>query len=157
MLRLTRLTDYGILLMTHMPRPGGALVSSQELAEATRVPATTVSKLLQSLLAAGLLESVRGAHGGYRLARAPEEISVCDIIDCFEGHLALTECNLEDGQCDQSPVCSTIGSWKKINRAVREALASISLADMTRADFTPVFQLQSAPAPSILEVRHEHA
>jgi len=148
MLRLTRLTDYGILLMARMPGPDGALVSAHELAEATRVPATTVSKLLQSLLAAGLLESVRGAHGGYRLARPHEQISVRDIIDCFEGHIALTECNLEDGHCDQSPVCATTGSWKKINRAVRDALGAISLADMTRADFTPVFQLEAG---------HDHA
>ena len=155
MLRLTKLTDYGILLMAHMAGPADGLISSQELSEATRVPATTVSKLLQSLLAAGLLESVRGAHGGYRLARAPEAISICDIIDCFEGHIALTECNLENAHCDQSAVCSTSNNWKKINRAVRQALQSISLADMSRQDFMPVFQLQRALP--LMEVHHDGA
>ncbi|RMG92158.1 MAG: SUF system Fe-S cluster assembly regulator [Zetaproteobacteria bacterium] len=142
MLRLTKLTDYGILLMTHMASQQGELVSSQELAEITHVPGTTVSKLLQTLMGAGLLESVRGAHGGYRLARPPEHINVCEIIDCLEGRMALTECSLEDAHCEQWDVCTTGRSWRRLNQAVRQALSSISLADMAREDFTPVLQLR---------------
>lgn len=142
MLRLTKLTDYGILLLTRMATSEDSLFAATELAEATRIPAPTVSKILQTLLHEGLLESTRGAKGGYRLTRAPSQINVRDIITVFEGSIALTECNLDNSSCDQSEVCSTSTNWKRINVAMLEALASISLADMARQDFIPIFRLQ---------------
>ncbi|HXH72110.1 MAG TPA: SUF system Fe-S cluster assembly regulator [Mariprofundaceae bacterium] len=144
MLRLTKLTDYGILLMTHMASSKAELHSAGGLAEATHVPLPTVSKILQMLLHQGLLESIRGPRGGYQLARSADRISVREIIHTFEGSIALTECNLEDGECEQSAVCSTSNNWKRINLAVSQALESISLADMTQQDFMPVFRLQRA-------------
>ncbi len=143
MLRLTKLTDYGILLMTRMASSGQERFSAAELAGSTHIPMPTVSKILQMLLHEGMLDSVRGAHGGYRLTRAATEINVRDIINVFEGSIALTECNLDDGgSCDQHDVCSTSNNWKRINQAVRQALEDISLADMTEQDFVPVFRLQ---------------
>ena len=143
MLRLTKLTDYGILLMTHMAASGQGRFSAAELAEITHIPMPTVSKILQMLLHEGMLDSVRGAHGGYRLTRTASEINVRDIINVFEGSIALTECNLDDGgSCDQHDVCSTSNNWKRINQAVRQALEDISLADMSEQDFVPVFRLQ---------------
>jgi len=147
-LRLTKLTDYGILLMTRMATSEDTLFAATELAEATRIPAPTVSKILQTLLHEGLLESTRGAKGGYRLTRHPSQINVRDIITVFEGCIALTECNLDDGNCDQSEVCSTSTNWKRINMAMLEALAAISLADMAKQDFIPIFRLQRGIALS---------
>lgn len=144
MLRLTRVTDYGILLMSQMAQEGGARFTANDLAVATHVPAPTVSKILQALLKAGLLSSVRGAHGGYQLARPASEVSVREIIHCLEGRIALTECNLEQGECEQLPFCSTSHNWKRINEAIREALESISLEDMTAKGFMPVFQVKKA-------------
>jgi len=144
MLRLTKLTDYGILLMTHMASSGSELHTAGGLAEATHVPLPTVSKILQMLLHQGLLASIRGPRGGYQLARPASRITVREIINTFEGSIALTECNLEDGECEQSAVCSTSNNWKRINLAVSQALESISLADMTQQDFMPVFRLQRA-------------
>jgi len=144
MLRLTKLTDYGILLLTHMATDETRLYASNDLSNATHIPSPTVSKVLQSLLSVGLLESVRGARGGYRLARASESISVREIIDCFEGDIALTECNLDEGACDQLSVCATQNNWKRINEAVRGALDDISLKDMTKKDFMPVFSIRKA-------------
>ncbi len=142
MLRLTKLTDYGILLLTQMATDESCLFTSGDLATATRIPSPTVSKVLQSLLAAGLLESIRGARGGYRLMRPAESISVREIIDCFEGHIALTECNADGGECDQLPFCATQTNWKRINEAVRGALDNITLKDMTEKDFIPVFSIR---------------
>ncbi len=142
MLRLTRLTDYGILLMTRMASNPEAVHTSAALAEATHVPLPTVSKILQALLHAGLLESIRGAHGGYRLARPAARISVRDVIDTLEGSIALTECNLERHRCEQREVCTTSRNWQRINAAVQQALSDITLADMTRQDFMPVFRLE---------------
>ncbi len=152
MLRLTKLTDYGILLMTHMATAEKDLFAAAELAESTRIPAPTVSKILQALLHEGMLESIRGAKGGYRLTRPATDINVRDIITVFEGSIALTECNLDHAHCDQSEGCTTSNNWKHINQAVSRALESISLADMTRQDFMPVFKLQRSI--SLTEVQH---
>ncbi len=119
MLRLTRVTDYGILLMTEMvSKQTPARWTANDLSQATHVPAPTVSKILQSLLRAKLLISVRGAQGGYQLARQASEISLQEIIHCLEGRIALTECNLEAGTCDQLPFCSTSHHWKRINQSI---------------------------------------
>jgi len=143
MLRLTKLTDYGILLMTHMASSDQARFSAAELAEATHIPLPTVSKTLQMLLHEKMLVSIRGAKGGYELTRPASKINVRDVINVFEGSIALTECNLEDGgSCEQHDVCSTSNNWKRINQAVRQALQDISLADMTESDFVPTFRLQ---------------
>jgi len=143
MLRLTRVTDYGILLMTQLAHSQSIALNTRltanDLAVATHVPAPTVSKILQSLLKAGLLDSVRGAHGGYQLSRSAGAISLREIIHCLEGQIALTECNLESGACDQSSVCSTRNNWKRINDAMHDSLESISLADMADDSFRPVF------------------
>lgn len=142
MLRLTKLTDYGILLLTQMATDEERLFASGELASATRIPSPTVSKVLQTLLSAGLLESIRGARGGYRLARPADSISVREIINCFEGRIALTECNLAESECEQLPFCATQNNWKKINGAVKDALQNITLKDMVEPEFMPVFRME---------------
>ncbi|MDQ6968352.1 MAG: SUF system Fe-S cluster assembly regulator [Mariprofundaceae bacterium] len=148
MLRLTRITDYGILLMTELARleshAKNTRLTANDLALSTRVPAPTVSKILQSLLHANLLDSARGAHGGYRLMRLASDISVCEIIHCLEGRIALTECNLEQSECEQMPFCSTSNNWKRINTAIQHALEDISLADMAVDGFMPVFTMKKA-------------
>lgn len=151
MLRLTKITDYGILLLTHMASEQDRLFASNDLSLATRIPSPTVSKVLQALLGAGVLESIRGAKGGYRLARPASEISVREIINCFEGHIALTECNLDEGECEQLPFCTTSNNWKRINEAVRDALGSISLKDMTDQDFMPIFSMKKVLPISSIE------
>jgi len=143
MLRLTKLTDYGILLMTQMASSQQVRFSAAELADSTHIPTPTVSKILQMLLHEGMLHSMRGAKGGYELTRPATKINVRDVINVFEGSIALTECNLDDGgSCEQHDVCATSKSWKRINQAVRQALEDISLADMIEQDFVPVFRLQ---------------
>jgi len=142
MLRLTKLTDYGILLMTHMAVSEDALHTAAGLSEATRVPLPTVSKILQMLLHEGLLKSIRGARGGYRLARPAGEITVQDVINTFEGSIALTECNLDGCECEQLPECTTSGNWQRINGAVRQVMQMITLADMASPDFAPVFRME---------------
>lgn len=156
MLRLTKITDYGILLLTHMASEQDRLFASNDLSVATRIPSPTVSKVLQALLGAGVLDSIRGAKGGYRLARPASEISVREIINCFEGNIALTECNLDEGECEQLPFCTTSNNWKRINEAVRDALGSISLKDMTEQDFMPVFSMKKVlPISSIASVSNK--
>ncbi|MBI1195831.1 MAG: SUF system Fe-S cluster assembly regulator [Gammaproteobacteria bacterium] len=142
MLRLSKLTDYGVLLMTHMAASDSGTYSAVALAEATRVPLPTVSKVLKLLSRQRLVESIRGPRGGYRLARSPARITVGEIVRCLEGGIALTECSRDDAECEQAPFCVSGNGWKRINAAVRDALGTISLADMAEPDFMPFFRLQ---------------
>lgn len=133
MIRISKLTDYGILVLTALMEAGPVAVSASELAGRTAVPEPTVGKILRRLTRAGILTSTRGARGGYSLARAAEAISVAEIIEAFEGPIALTEClSSETPTCDVEPICTTRANWDRINRAIRRALEEIPLAEMAR-------------------------
>jgi FeS assembly SUF system regulator len=130
MIRITRQTDYGIVLMTHMAGSPERRYNAPELAEEVRLPLPTVSKILKLLTREGLLESHRGIKGGYSLARQPEDISMAAIIASLEGPIAITECIDDTAGCIHEPLCRVRGNWQRINEAVRTALAGISLAEM---------------------------
>lgn len=131
MVRLSRLADYAVLVMTHIANESRYLHTGSELAAALLLPAPTVSKVLKALGRAGLLTSHRGVKGGYALCRAPEDISIADIIAAVEGPIALTEC-IDDapGDCERVGFCPTQRNWQVINHAVEQALARISLSEM---------------------------
>ena len=86
--------------------------------------------LSTTMMSFGLVRSVRGVAGGYALARAPEAISVADIIVAIEGPVALTECALGEGNCKLESGCATRAHWRRISQAVRVALEAVSLADL---------------------------
>ncbi|HEX5031306.1 MAG TPA: SUF system Fe-S cluster assembly regulator [Candidatus Eisenbacteria bacterium] len=131
MLRITKQSDYGIVLMTLFAGDGRERVhSTRDLASLAKLPLPTVSKILKALARAGLLQSHRGVKGGYRLARLPEDISVEEIIRALEGPIAITECVDEDGMCEIEGSCPVRTNWQRINGAVRDALASIRLSEM---------------------------
>jgi FeS assembly SUF system regulator len=138
MIRLNKLTDYAIVVMTTMAAPSGARLSTAQLAERTGVPLPTISKLLKILTPAGLMVSQRGAAGGYVLSRAPEEITIADIITALDGPIALTSC-VEGGEesCNVENLCPMRGGWNKLNRAIRGALESVTLADMMAPAWAP--------------------
>ena len=128
MLRLSKLTDYGIVVMTCLAEEPDAIRAANEISTCTRVAPPTVSKVLKLLSRSGLVSSCRGARGGYRLSRRPEQISIAQVIDALEGPVALTECSSESSHCVQEAHCS--GNWQRINGAIRRALEDVSLAEM---------------------------
>lgn len=130
MLKLSKLADYGIVVMTYLAHGPAQVRAAGDVAGATRVAMPTVSKVLKRLSRAGLLVSVRGAKGGYRLARAPSAISVAEVIHALEGPLAMTECTSDAGSCSQEPYCAVRANWQRINDTVQRALAEVNLADM---------------------------
>ena len=148
MLRISKLTDYGIVLLARIAgEPEGAQASAHELAETTRLPLPAVSKMLKQLAAAGLLESVRGAKGGYRLVRAPGSISVAEIVHALEGPIALMDCTAGPGHCEQEARCTVSEPWHRINRTVHDALSRVSLADLARPrGGSPLLAIERAPA-----------
>ena len=146
MLRISKLTDYGIVLLAHFAADArGSTHNAREMAEATGLSQPVASKMLKSLSAAGLLHSQRGSKGGYSLARRPEDVSVAEIIEALEGPIALMECSLP-GHCEQEPGCPVSAPWQRINRAIQGTLQSVSLAELARPA-TPTLPIQSGQAP----------
>jgi FeS assembly SUF system regulator len=133
MLRVTKLADYGIVMLTHLAGRGGASCNARDLAQDVRLPLPVVSKILKLLAKNGLLESRRGIKGGYGLARRPETITVAEIIRALEGPIAVTECtDRVHGDCGLEIGCPVRTNWHLINHAIHEALEKITLAEMTR-------------------------
>src|SRR4051794_31605249 len=122
MLKLSKLADYATVLMSAIAADPARVHNGQELAARTHVPAPTVAKLLKTLARGGLLESLRGAHGGYRLVRSPERISVAEVIRALEGPIAVTECAEHKSGCGIESSCATRAHWRLINAAIRQAL-----------------------------------
>ena len=145
MIRLTKQTDYGIVLLSHMAGLPQRQFNATELAAESRLPQPTVSKVLKILGRAGLLDSHRGVKGGYTLARAPEEITVTEVITALEGPIGITEC-IDDtpGECSHEASCPVRGNWHRINEAIRQALDGINLAEMAQAQAPPLVSLGGA-------------
>ena len=132
MLRVSKLTDYATVVMACLAARGSDLASAQALADSARLEVPTVSKLLKQLAQAGLVVSTRGVNGGYRLARAPERITIADIVIAIEGPIGMTECSVHSGVCGHEPHCGVRVNWRRINQAIAGALASVTLAEMSR-------------------------
>jgi len=146
MLRISKLTDYGTVLLAHLAANQVAVCSAADVAGATGIALPTVSKLLKSLARAGLVSSTRGANGGYRLSRPPQQISAADVIDALEGPVSITECSAIDGDCAHEDMCSVGGAWQRINVAIRRALQDVTLHDLVRANSPlPTFRFAGLP------------
>jgi len=145
MLRISKLSDYATALLARMAQLGTP-ISAPALAANTRIPPTTVAKLLKQLAKSELVSATRGVSGGYQLNRAPRLINVAQILTALEGPLALTECSAYDGNCLRAGFCGTKNHWRKINRALITALETVTLADLATPEYEPVF----APRPNVL-------
>ena len=132
MFRLNRLTDYAVVVMTQMAQHGDTVRTAPQISECTGVPLPTVAKILNALHRESLVNSQRGATGGYALSRPAAEITVAEIIQALEGPIALTACvDGNSGDCCVETICPMRGNWDKVNRAIRGALSTVSLEDMT--------------------------
>ncbi len=147
MFRLSKLTDYAVVVLVRLAEVDG-VQTSPGVAQATGVPEPTVAKVLKALAAAGLVASQRGARGGYRLMRPLTAIAVADVITAIDGPIAMTACVEGSGaSCEASCSCPVRGRWDAVNDAVRDALSGITLADMapTKPSYAPASSL-SLPA-----------
>jgi FeS assembly SUF system regulator len=130
MLRVTKLTDYATVVLAALAVAPNRVHSAAELAERSRLELPTVSKVLKPLAQAGLVTGFRGASGGYRLARAPSQISLIEIVEAIEGPLVMTECSGEHSSCEHEPHCGVQGQWRQINDVIADALRGMTLAQM---------------------------
>ena len=136
MLRITRQTDYGIVLLTRFAALApGSVRNARDLAHDEGLPAPMVSKILKLLGRRGLLVSHRGAAGGYHLARPPAQISVGEIVTALEGPIAMTVCLVKAAEagaftCSIEASCPSRPNWQRINQAIGDALDGVHLSDM---------------------------
>ena len=147
MLRVGKLTDYATVMAARMAREPERVFAAAELAAGSGVGVPTASKILKLLARAQLLNSVRGAKGGYLLARPAGEISLGQVVAALEGSSGLTECSTAAGLCAQEGCCAIRGHWQAIDRVLRNALDHTTLADLSTpaqvTEFVPTF----VPAP----------
>jgi FeS assembly SUF system regulator len=130
-IRITRQTDYGIILLAYLAsRPPEHILTARDAAKECRLPVPMVSKIMKTLAREGILMSHRGVKGGYSLGRIPERITIGDVIGALEGPIGMTECASNPGSCEQEPLCPVRINWQRISRAVRGALEEIPLSEM---------------------------
>jgi FeS assembly SUF system regulator len=141
MLRLSKLTDYAVVVLVRLSR-ADAVQTSPAIAAATGIPEPTVAKVLKTLTSGGLVASQRGAHGGYRLMRPLAAIPIADVIAAIDGPIALTAC-VEGavGCCEVERICLMRGRWDPVNEAIQQALTNITLADMQEASIPRAFRI----------------
>lgn len=130
MLRVSKLTDYGTVILAYMASHPETRMSAASLARDVLLPQATVRKLLKQLLKSRLLSSRLGKQGGYQLARPAEDISLAEIISALEGTIALTECSMEKGLCCIEGGCDIRQNWLNVNQIIYQSLAHVSLQDM---------------------------
>jgi FeS assembly SUF system regulator len=134
MLRMGKMTDYATVVLASLAQEPSTHRCATELAVRTRLARPTVSKVLKGLQRAGMVISSRGAQGGYRLARPPEKITAAEILDVFEGPIAITECSGASSQCGIEHLCRVGTAWQRVNAAIRRALEDVTLHQLAGLD-----------------------
>ncbi len=157
MIIVSKLADYAVVLavhLGHLGQTGGAQASTADLSEATKLPVATVAKVLKALGRAGLVTAARGSGGGYRLGRAPGEVTVADVIAAIDGPLAMTECTGENDHdtCTHLSYCATKPHWARVTLAVQAALGAVTLKDMMAPPFMGAPPLPRAVARTPLSL-----
>jgi len=152
MLRISKLTDYGTVILACLAAQPDRLWTAAEVAEYTHVGLPTVSKLLKKLQRTGLVVSTRGSHGGYELAQPSSAITAAHILDALEGPFALTECSGEHSTCGLESNCRVGHAWQRVNSAIRRALTDVSLAQLAGVDRSTT---TTVPLTRLVRATHE--
>lgn len=148
MLRLPKLTDYAVVILTAMAQMPEQVQTTNGLAQRTGLPLPTVAKVLKQLTKSGVLSALRGTHGGYRLGRAPHAITIADIVVALDGPVAVTDCvDNHQGHCHVERHCTMRGQWDAINRAIKSALEAVTVADMLNTQKTAWLDAEQSHTP----------
>lgn len=132
MLKITKITDYAVVVLCCLVKQKANILNTTEIAKQVNIQVPTVSKVLKILVKSGLVESYRGSDGGYSLLKDPKEISISQIIEILEGPIALTSCatNETASSCEFINSCQLSRPWQKINYNINNMLQKISLHDI---------------------------
>jgi FeS assembly SUF system regulator len=141
MIILSKMADYGVIVASHLAADPARQMNAASLAAETRLPQATVAKVLKSLAHDGIVVGARGAAGGYRLARPAAAITVAQVVAAIDGAIGMTQCSVHEprpgNSCERTQFCPTRPHWRRINLAVGEALAAVTLAEMAAPPLPP--------------------
>lgn len=157
MLKLTKKADYGLIAVKHLAMTGRAgTASAKEIADAYGIPLPLLAKILQKLTKTGLLLSVAGSNGGYKLARRPEKISALEVIHAIDGPIILTACFTAHGHCDQSEKCTVREPLRKVHEAILDLLNGITVSTLAGDGSAcgPEGGMKTPPAAESIETLH---
>jgi FeS assembly SUF system regulator len=129
MLRLSKKADYALIAMKHLAQQCGSC-SAREIAEQYDIPAELMAKVLQRLARRGLLVSQQGTRGGYSLSRAPDAVTVAEVIQAIDGPVTVTACSVEGDKCDQFSKCNVRDPLWRIRQLILTALGACTIADI---------------------------
>lgn len=145
MLKLTKKADYGLIALKHLAvNTAQGSASAKEIASCYGIPLPLLAKILQKLVKTGLLHSLAGTNGGYKLARDPRKISAFEVIRAIDGPILLTSCFTPHGECDQSERCTVREPLRKVHEGIVSLLSKISIEDMSSSSC-------ESPAPPAAE------
>ena len=122
--------QYGLRALVEIGMRGPDPVPLKEVAEAQGISQHYLEQIAAALRRAGFIRSIRGARGGYRLARPAEEISALEVVETMEGSLSPVSCLEDPGSCDHHGSCSTEALWRRVDMAIREVLGGTNLKDL---------------------------
>ncbi len=150
-MRVTTWAEYGLIVSLSLARRvGDGPVAASELAEGERLPHDYVEQILLRLRRAGLVESVRGAKGGYLLARDPHDVSVKDVMEASEHVTFEVNCDhhqVDAHRCSPDSACSIRPVWRMLERRINDFLSGVTLADLTH-DEARLYQITGISAAS---------
>lgn len=131
MIRLSKSTDYALMALADLALlPEGETLSARRVAEGHNLPPELAAKVLQGLKKSAIVETRQGIRGGYRLARAPEEIAITEVIESVEGPLALVECLLDDNTCSLTSTCCVRTPLTRVHERMLAMLSDLTLAQI---------------------------
>jgi Rrf2 family protein len=144
LLKLTKKADYGLIAVRHLASVSAGMANTKDIADAYHLPVPLLAKVLQKLTKAGVLHSVAGTNGGYKLARDARRITALEVVRAIDGPVILTHCFTEHGVCDQSESCTVREPLRRVHEAIIELLNKFTITDLAES---PVVQLTPPPVP----------
>jgi|SRR5208283_1582033 len=149
-LQISRKIEYGLRAMVCLAAQApGVLVSFREIARKMDVPEDFLAKILKTLVGRGLVTSARGAHGGYRLTKAPREITFLDVIEAVEGPFVVSLCGGgEHESCRMTAACTMYGVWRRGQQRMLEVYRGATLDQLAMAE------LKASPLPMAVDAAH---
>lgn len=153
MLKISRLTDYGLLATVYLAHKRGEVVAAREIAEFYRLPVPMITKVLKALNQGGVINSHRGVGGGYSFAGDPDVVTLGDLLAVLEGPWDLVECETLDAAghaiCSIRVACPSRNFMFGINRAIKGAFDRVTLRDLMRGEI-PVLQARRREAEAVV-------
>lgn len=130
MLRITKMTDYAVLILANLALHDNKLLTAKEIASETHISLPTTQKILKKLNRKNLVISKQGVSGGYSLDPETKKLSVATLLEKLDGDLSITQCSSNDDQCEVEDFCNIGNAWQMINQRVQWALNDITLGDL---------------------------